>query len=59
MVTAIMRLAAYAITTICCIIFTSNLGIAVELKNTQKQKALIVNAITFIAGLIVGVLIII
>ena len=55
----IMRFAAYVITTICCIIFTSNLGVAVELKNKQKQKALIINAITFILGLIVGVLIII
>ena len=54
-----MRFAAYVITTICCIIFTSNLGVAVELKNKQKQKALIINAITFILGLIVGVLIII
>lgn len=50
---------AYIVTLIYSIIFTSKLGVAVELKDKQKQKALIINAIIFIIGFIVGILVVI
>ena len=54
-----MSCIAYIVLAIYCYIFASKLGVVVELKNKQKQKALIINAVTFITGLIVGILFVI
>lgn len=52
----IIKFAAYIITSIYCIVLFSSLGVAVELKNKEKQNALIINGITFVIGVIVGIL---
>lgn len=49
----------YIVIAIYNIVFASKLGVAVELKDKQKQKALIINAITLIIGFIAGILVVI
>ena len=53
------NLIAYIILVIFSSVFASKLGIAVELKDKHKQKALMINAGTFIIGFIVGILVVI